>query len=116
MHAQDIQLRPIQAMIDGNTSNFDKEATHTMLQHRIVSEEANAQFSQPALNKLLLVEEVLNPICSKLSYIAQHTHKTRHTFQESEEQTSTPDAYTGRASHHCVGRGGANCVCRVMGE
>jgi hypothetical protein len=51
-------------MLDGNATGYEKYVSHTMLQHRIVSAEANAQFSVHSLNKQLLGEdlEVLTPI------------------------------------------------------
>jgi hypothetical protein len=39
-------------MLDGNATGFGKEASHTDLEHRVVSAEANAQFSQHFLNEL----------------------------------------------------------------
>jgi hypothetical protein len=55
---------------------FDgKEASHTTLEHRVISAETNAQFSQQSLNKFLLGEEALTPICSQVSYVAQQAHQ-----------------------------------------
>jgi hypothetical protein len=53
-------------MLDGNATGSDEEASHTTLQHHIVSAEANTQFSQHSLNELLLGEEILTPISSQL--------------------------------------------------
>jgi hypothetical protein len=55
--------------------DFDKKASQTTLEHRDVSAEANAQFSQHSLNELLLGEKTLTPISSQLSYIAQQEHQ-----------------------------------------
>jgi hypothetical protein len=62
-------------MLHGNATSFDKETSHTKLEHRVVSAEANAQFSQQSLNKLLPGEEALTLISSQLSYIAQQAHQ-----------------------------------------
>jgi hypothetical protein len=53
-------------MLDGNATGFDEEASHTTVQHCIVSAKAPAQFSQHSLNELLHGEEALTPISSQL--------------------------------------------------
>jgi hypothetical protein len=49
-------------MLDGNATDFDKQASGTMLQHRVEVAEANPQVSQHSLNKVLLGEDALTPI------------------------------------------------------
>jgi hypothetical protein len=42
-------------MLDGIATGFDKEASHTTLEHRVVSAEANAQFLQHSLKRASII-------------------------------------------------------------
>jgi hypothetical protein len=53
--------------IDGNATGFDKGVSYTTLQHCVVLADANVQFSQHSLKKLLLGEGALTPISCQSS-------------------------------------------------
>jgi hypothetical protein len=54
-------------MLNGKATGFNKKASHTTLQHRVVPAEAHAEFPQHSLNKLLLGEEALATLSSQLT-------------------------------------------------
>jgi hypothetical protein len=111
-------------MLDGNAAGFDKGASYTTLQLcTVVLAEADAQFSQQSLNKLLLDEEALTPISSQLTHIAQPAHQrfaraaVHFTGQRYKQVPRGPLASVWAAILFImVGRFGASCVCRSAAE
>jgi hypothetical protein len=108
-------------MLDDNVTGFDKEASHTTLEHHVVSAEANAQFLQHS--ELLLGDKALTPISSQLSYIGQQTHQrfaqaaVRFKGQRDKQAPHGPLASVLPVLLLvAVGRGGASCVCRSVVE
>jgi hypothetical protein len=50
---RNLRRRPRQAMLKGKATGFNEKASHTTLQHRIVSAEAHAKFPQHSFSLLV---------------------------------------------------------------
>jgi hypothetical protein len=109
-------------MLDGNATGFDEEASHTTLEHRVASAEANAQFSQHSLDDWLLGEEALTSISSQLSYIVQQAHQRfaqatiRFKGQKDKQVPCGPlTSVLAALLFVAGGRGNASCVLPQRG-
>jgi hypothetical protein len=78
-------------MLDGNATGFDREASHTTLEHRVVGR-GNAQDSQHSLNELRLGEEALvsSQVALHRPTSASEVRQSGCTFPGAEGQISIP--------------------------